>query len=64
MHFLARDLDAFAREYRTQHPRPPDAQGAPRSALQAVIAFLDRDALIAAHSPMRKANGFRKLRKA
>jgi superfamily I DNA/RNA helicase len=48
---LARDLDAFASQFRKQHPRPPDTEVDARSAIHDVIAFLDRDALIAAHAP-------------
>ena len=48
---LAQDLDAFARQFSKQHPRPPDTEAAARSIVQDVIAFLGRNALIAAYTP-------------
>lgn len=48
---LAQDLDAFARQFSKQHPRPPDTEAAARSIVQGVIAFLGRNALIAAYTP-------------
>lgn len=47
---LARDLDAFARGFSMQYPRPPDTEANARSAIQAVVGFLGRETLIAAHS--------------
>jgi superfamily I DNA/RNA helicase len=51
---LARDIDAFAHRFSTQYPRPSDTEADARSAVQAVVAFLGRDALMAAHAPYRQ----------
>lgn len=48
---LARDLDAFARRFGGQYPRPPDTEEAARTAVRDIVAFLRRDALIANHAP-------------
>ena len=48
---LARDLDVFARRLGQQHPKPSDTEAEARILVQAVIAFLGRDALVAAHPP-------------
>ncbi|UEC01645.1 UvrD-helicase domain-containing protein [Burkholderia vietnamiensis] len=48
---LARDLDAFARQFSVQHLQPPDTEDAARATIKEVVAFLGREALIAAHPP-------------
>ncbi len=55
---LARDLDVFARGLGQQHPSPPDTEAAARTLVQAVIAFLGRDALVAAHPPYAQGDWF------
>lgn len=47
---LARELDAFAREFSMRHPHPPDNEAAAHTVVQDVVAFLGRDALIASHA--------------
>jgi superfamily I DNA/RNA helicase len=58
---LARDLDAFASQFSKQHSRPPDTEADAQSAIQAVIAFLGRDALIAAHAPYGQGGWLREV---
>jgi superfamily I DNA/RNA helicase len=55
---LARDLDGFASRFLRQHPQPPSTEAQARSMVQAVLAFLDPNALVAAHAPYGQGNWF------
>lgn len=55
---LARDLDSFASQFVRLHPQPPSTEAQTRSMVQAVLAFLDPSALIAAHAPYGQGSWF------
>lgn len=55
---LARVLDVFARRLGQQHPQPPASGAAAGALVQAVVDFLGRDALIAAHAPYAQGDWF------
>ena len=55
---LARELDGFASVFLQQHPQPPSTEAQARSMVQAVLAFLDPNALVAAHVSYRQGNWF------
>jgi len=48
---LTNDLDAFARQFSAQHPRPPPNEEAARNAVRTIMNFLGRDLPIASHAP-------------
>ncbi|WP_204373656.1 UvrD-helicase domain-containing protein [Stenotrophomonas maltophilia] len=55
---LARDLDSFASMFLLQHPQPPSTEAQANSMVQAVLAFLNPNALVAAHIPYAQGNWF------
>lgn len=55
---LARDLDAFASMFLRQYPQPPSTEAQASSMVQAVLAFLNPNALVAAHIPYAQGNWF------
>ena len=55
---LACNLDGFASGFVRLHPQPPSTEAQTRSMVQAVLAFLDPSALVAAHAPYGQGNWF------
>jgi len=55
---LARDLDGFSSAFARLHPQPPSTEAQTRSMVQAVLAFLDPSALVAAHASYGQGNWF------
>lgn len=46
---LAQELDGFARRLAQLYPKPPNTEASARSVVQAVMDYLGRDAIVAAH---------------
>lgn len=55
---LASDLDGFASAFLRQYPQPPSTEAQARSMVLAVLAFLNPNALVAAHAPYGQGKWF------
>ena len=58
---LSRELDSFAREFRDAYPDPVCDEGDAQAVVAAVLDFVGRDPLIAAHPAYRQGDWFGKV---
>lgn len=56
--FLAKELDNFTRRLQLEHALPPHSEDSARSVIEEIIAFLGRDAIIAAHPAYGQGDWF------